>query len=94
MEKHHGNTVRLSERPGDAFYGGRFLQLPVRTMWGNGFTWGFMLTILLEPVRRAGHDGRVSHIIRKFQVPDYVLDLLESLLFVVGFWIKGDVLVI
>ena len=58
-------------------------------MWGNGITWALMVTILTNPKK----DGnRVMHSVQKFEVPEFILELIESL--VTGFGIKGDVLAI
>ena len=44
-------------------------------MWGNGISWSLMLAILSDP-QRTGH--RTSHSVNKFQVPEYVVDLLKA----------------
>ena len=67
------------------------MQFPVRVMWGNGITWGLMLTILSDPKRTGKH---TSHRVKKFSVPDYSVELLRGLPLVVGFGIRGDVLTI
>ena len=51
-----------------------------------------MLTILTTP-ERTKH-SRTTHIIKKFKVPEYVVELLKGLPLVVGFGIWGDVLAI
>ena len=46
--------VVLSDAPGSEYYGSHkdlYVQLPVRCVWGNGVTWGLMLTILSDPKR-------------------------------------------
>ena len=50
-----------------------------------------MLTILAEPQRTV---GKTSHRVKKFEVPNYVVDLLRNLPLVTGFGICGDVLAI
>ena len=67
------------------------MQLPVRVMWGNGINRALMLTILSNP-QRTGH--RVTQTVKKFKVPEYVVELLQSLLLVVGFGIRGVVLAV
>ena len=60
-------------------------------MWGNGVTWAVMVTTLTDPVTK---DDRTTHSVKKFVVPEYIIDLLEGLPLSVGFGIKGDVLAI
>ena len=67
------------------------MQLPVHVMWGNGISWALMLTILSDP-QWTGH--RTSHSVNKFQVLEYVVELLRSLPPVTEFGIRGDVLAI
>ena len=50
-----------------------------------------MLTILSDPKRTRKH---TSHRVKKFSVPDYVVELLRGLPLVVGFGIRGDFLAI
>ena len=50
-----------------------------------------MFTILSNPPR-TGH--KTSHNVKKFDVPEFVVDLLRGLPLVTGFWIRGDVLAI
>ena len=69
------------------------MQLPIRVMIGNGITWALMITILTNPMRD-GHSRRKKHTVRKFKVPEYVVELLQGMPFVTGFGIKGDVLAI
>ena len=63
-----------------------FVYLPVCVMWGNGISWALMLTILSNP-QWTGQ--RVTHTVKKFKVPEYVEELLQSLLLAVGFGIRG-----
>ena len=89
---HRGDHVKLHPRPGPDYYFSRpdkSYQFPCRIMWGNGVTWAIMLTILTNPKKTK--EG-VDHIVRKFCVPGYIVDLLEDLPIVTGFGIKGDVL--
>ena len=67
------------------------MQFPCRLMWGNGVTWALMVTILTNP---RSEDQRVTHCVKKFVVPEYILELLEGLPISTGFGIKGDVLAI
>ena len=60
-------------------------------MWGNGLTWAVMVTILTDPVTR---DNHTTHRVKKFVVPEHIIDLLEGLPLSIGFGIKGDVLAI
>ena len=60
-------------------------------MWGNGIMWGLMLTILSDPKRTGKH---TSHRVRKFSVPEHVVELFQGLPLVVGFGIRGDVLAV
>ena len=90
------STETLSDSPGKDYYGNhrdRFVQLLVRVMVGNGITWSLMITILSDP-KRIRSSCKRTHRVRKFQVPDYVVELLEGLPFMVGFGIRGDVLAI
>ena len=41
-----------------------------------------------------GYSIRKKHTVKKFKVPEYVVELLQVMLFVTGFGIKGDVLAI
>ena len=67
------------------------IQFPCRLMWGNGVTWAVMVTILTDPVTRGNH---TTHKVKKFVVPEHVINLLEGLPLSIGFGIKGDVLAI
>ena len=58
---------------------------------GLGVTWAFMLTILINPQQNG---RKVSHYVKKFKVPDYVVELLQGLPIVTGFGIRGDVLTV
>ena len=60
-------------------------------MWGNGVTWAVMVTTLTDPVTK---DGRTTHSVKKFVVPEHVINLLEGLPLSVGFGINGEVLAI
>ena len=60
-------------------------------MWGNGLTWAIMVTILTDPVTK---DNYTSHRVKKFVVPEHIINLLEGLPLFIGFGIKGDVLAI
>ena len=78
-------SVTLSDCPGDEHYGApkdRYVQLLVRVMWGNCMSWALVLTILAEPQRTG---GKTSHSVKKFEVPDYVVELLRNLSLVTGF---------
>ena len=91
---HEGCEVELSSTPRVEHYGGqrdRHVQLPCRVMAGNGVTWTLMITILTKPMKKG---KKVSHRVKKFKVPKYILDLLEAFPIVTGFGIKGDVLAI
>ena len=50
-----------------------------------------MITILTNP-EQVVSSRRRKHTLKKFQVPEYITELLEGLPFVVGFGIRGDVL--
>ena len=67
--------------------------LPIHVMIKNRITWSLMITILLDP-KQTGSSSRRTHRVRKFQVPEYVVELLVGLPFMVGFGIRGDVLAI
>ena len=67
------------------------MQFPCRLMWGSGVTWVVMVTILTNP---RIEDKRVMHSVKKFVVPEYILELLEGLPISISFGIKGDVLAI
>ena len=54
-------------------------------------SWALMLLILAEPQQTG---GKTSHSVKKFEVPDYVVELLRNLSLVTGFSIRGDVLAI
>ena len=58
---------------------------------GNGITWSLMITILTNP-KQDGHSKRRRNTVKKFKVLEYVTKLLESMPFVIGFGIRGDVL--
>ena len=60
-------------------------------MWGNGLSWAVMLIILTEPQRTS---DKTSHRVKKFEVPDYVVNLLRNLPLVTRFRIRGVVLAI
>ena len=92
QEPYKKTTVTLSNRPRKEYFGSHKdpnMQLPVRVMWGNRINWALMLRILSNP-QRTGH--RVPHTVKKFEVPVYVVELLQSLPLVVGFGIRGGVL--
>ena len=59
----------------------------------NGITWALIITILTNPMPD-GHSRRRKHTVRKFKVVEYAVELLQGMLFVTGFGIKGDVLAI
>ena len=87
------SLVSLSNSPGKEYFGSRkdrFVQLPIRVMIGNGVTWSLMIT---NP-KQDGSSRRRRHTVKKFKVPKYITELLESLPFVIGFGIRGDVLAI
>ena len=67
------------------------MQFPCRLMWGNGVTWAVMVTILTNP---RDEDKRITHSVKKFVVPEYILELLEGQPISTGFGTKGDVLAI
>ena len=52
------------------------MQLLVRVMWGNGISWALMLMILSDP-QRTRH--ATSHSVKKFPVPECIVELLWSL---------------
>ena len=86
--KYNHEDVVLSDAPGSVYYGShkdQYVQLPVCCMWG------LMLTILSDPKRTGKH---TSHRVKKFSVPDHVVELLQGLPLVVGFGIRGDVLAV
>ena len=60
-------------------------------MWENGVTWVVMVTTLTNPLT---NNGRTIHSVKKFVVPEYIIELLEGLPLSMGFGIKGDVLAI
>ena len=94
QETYKKDTVTLSDRPSEEYFSthkDRYVQHPVRVMWGNGISWALMLMILSNP-QRTGH--RVTYTVKKFEVPEYVVKLLQSLPLAVGFGIRGDVLAI
>ena len=94
QQSYKKSAVTLSDQPGNKYCGNhkdRYVQPPVRLMWGNRISWALMLTILSDP-QRTRH--RTSHSVNKFQVPEYVVELLRSLPLVMGFGIQGDVLTI
>ena len=71
VEHHKGSTVQLNVRPGEVFYGkhkDRFVQLPVRSMLGNGLSWAFMLTASRSQWGKLAMEAR-----RKFTDPRYVM---------------------
>ena len=89
-------SVILSDIPWEEYFGNHkdhYVQLPIRMMIGNGITWSLMITILTNP-KQVCSSSRRKHTVRKFKVPEYVTELLEGLLFVVGFGIRGDVIMI
>ena len=91
---HEGEYVHLHTKPGHEYHGrhsDRNVQFPCRLMWGNGLTWAVMVTILTDPVTR---DNRTTHRVKKFEVPEHIINLLEGLPLSIGFGIKGDVLAI
>ena len=53
--------------------------------------WALIITILTNPEKSG---KRVSHCVRKFKVPEFILELLEGLPILIGFGIRGDVLAI
>ena len=86
----------LSGSPGKEYFGAhkdRYVQLSIHVMIGNGVTWSLMITILTN-LKQDGHSRRRRHTVKKFKVPEYVTELLESMPFVIGFGIRGDVLLI
>ena len=88
------SMVTLSNSQGKEYYGmhrDRFLQLPARVMIGNGISRALMITILSNP-KRISSSSRKTHRVKKFWVPEYIVELLEELPFMVGFHIRGDVL--
>ena len=94
QQSYKKSSVTLSDRPGDEHFGTHkdpYNHLSVRVMWGNGVSWAVMLTILSDP-QRTGH--KTSHNVKKFDVPEYVVDLLRGLPLVTGFGIRGDILAI
>ena len=62
-------------------------------MVSNGISWALIIPILTNPTRD-GHGRRRKHTVQKFKVQEYVVKLLESIPFMTGFGIKGDVLTI
>ena len=90
------SSVTLSEAPGKEYFRNhrdRYVQLPIRVMIRNRITGSLMITILTNP-EQVVSSRRRKHTVKKFQVPGYVTELLEGLPFVVGFGIRGDVLMI
>ena len=90
------SSVVLSDSPGTDYYGAhkdRYVQLPIRVMIGNGIMWALMITILTNPTH-VRHGRWKKHTVRKFKVPEYIVELLEGMPFVTGFGIKEDVLAI
>ena len=65
--------------------------MPIHVMIKNRITWSLMITILLDP-KQTGSSSRRTHRVRKFQVPEYVVELLVGLPFVVGCGIRVDFL--
>ena len=94
QQSYKKSSVTLNDRPRDEYFGtdkDRYVQLPVLVMWGNGISWAVMLTILSDP---QGTEHKTSHNVKKFDVPEYVVDLLRGLPLVTGCGIRGDVLAI
>ena len=91
---HQGDRVQLHNKPGREHHGrhsDRHVQFPCRLMWGNRVTCAVMVTTLTNPCTE---DSRTTHSVKKFVVPEYILELLEGLPLSIGFGIKGDVLAI
>ena len=70
-----------SDNPGKEYFRkhkDRFVQLPVPVMLGKGISCALMITILSDP-QRTGTSGKMTHSVKKFQVPEYIVKLLEEL---------------
>ena len=87
------SMVTLSDAPGKEYFGNhkdRYMQLPVCVMIGNEITWSLMISILLN-TKWTGSSSMRTHMVRKFQVPECIVELLKGLPFVVGFGDRGHV---
>ena len=86
---HHGDQVQLHNKPGREHHGrhsDRHVQFPCRLMWGNGVMRAVMVTTLTNP---RTEDGRTTHSVKKFVVPEYIIELLGGLPLSIRFGING-----
>ena len=63
----------------------RWMQLPVRVMIGNGFSYALMITIVLE------RDSREEYMLNRIVIQDEILDFIESMPVCMGLGVRTDV---